>query len=67
MTKLFKALGNFMGSCFRLLPRLSTPSFPDALKRLGLVLAASMLMIIILTSIDAACLWMYVSNARRLA
>jgi len=37
------------------------PSIPDAVRLLGLVLTASMLMIVVLTSIDSVCLWMYVS------
>eukprot|EP00200_Dunaliella_tertiolecta_P014562 CAMPEP_0202396146 /NCGR_PEP_ID=MMETSP1127-20130417/94349_1 /ASSEMBLY_ACC=CAM_ASM_000462 /TAXON_ID=3047 /ORGANISM="Dunaliella tertiolecta, Strain CCMP1320" /LENGTH=93 /DNA_ID=CAMNT_0048998901 /DNA_START=231 /DNA_END=512 /DNA_ORIENTATION=+ len=65
--QLLRAMGAFLHSCLSLLPKLSAPSFPDAMKRLGLVLVASMLMIVVLTSIDSTCLWMYVTNARRLA
>ncbi|KAF5838302.1 hypothetical protein DUNSADRAFT_3098 [Dunaliella salina] len=65
--QLLRALGAFLLSCLHLLPKLSIPSLPDALKRLGLILVASMLMIVVLTSIDSTCLWLYVTNARRLA
>lgn len=57
----------FFADCWRVLRRLSAPSLPDAISRLGLILATSLVMIVVVTTIDSTFLWLYVSGARKLA
>lgn len=58
---------NFMKSAVGILPEMTAPSLPDALWRLGLILSCSLLMIVVLTTLDSTLLYLYVSNARVVA
>ena len=55
-------LWQWLGECVRLLPLLTMPTPRQVLTRLVLVLAASLLMLVILTSIDCALLYVYVGT-----
>jgi hypothetical protein len=59
------ALISFLQSCWELLPGFVSPSFPEALRRLVLVLGASVASIILVCTIDSAWLYLYLINARR--
>lgn len=59
------ALLSFLQSCWELLPGFVSPSFPEALRRLVLVLGASVASIIVVCTIDSAWLYLYLLNARK--
>mmetsp|Transcript_4906 Transcript_4906/g.10534 ORF Transcript_4906/g.10534 Transcript_4906/m.10534 type:complete len:147 (-) Transcript_4906:683-1123(-) len=52
-------------SCREVLPQFYRPSLREALSRMGLILAVSLFMIVLVSSIDAAMLQFYVLTARR--
>jgi hypothetical protein len=56
----------FVKSTWALVPLFSVLSPQQALRRMVLILAAAVGMIVLLTSIDSAMLYMYVRTARRL-
>ena len=56
----------FVQSCWALVPQFSVLSPQQALRRMVLILAAAVGMIVLLTSIDSALLYVYVRTARRL-
>lgn len=58
-------LVSWMQSCAELLPQIHWPLWAEALSRLGLVLAASLLLIVVVSTIDSSLLQLYVSTSRR--
>lgn len=60
------ALLGFLRACWRLLPEFASPSLPEAFRRLALVLGASLVMIVVISTIDSAWLYLYLLNARRI-
>ena len=61
------AAAAFVASCGSVLPQFSVLTPRQALQRMVLILAASLLMVVLLTSIDSTLLYMYVSHARKVA
>ncbi len=61
------AVGRFLAGCARVLRQLTAPTLPDAVNRLGLILLTTLFMIVVVTTIDSSCLWLFVANARKLA
>lgn len=59
-----KALVNFLHACWELLPEFVAPSLPEALRRLVLVLGASLALIVVVSTIDSGWLYLYLLNAR---
>ena len=57
----------FVASCGEVLPQFVSPPLPEALRRAGLVLAVSLVMVVVISSIDSAWLYLYLLRARRLA
>lgn len=60
-----RALLGFLRACWELLPEFVAPSVPEALRRLVLVLAASLAMVVVVSTIDSGWLWLYLLRARR--
>jgi preprotein translocase subunit SecE len=58
---------SFIRGCWVVVRQLSAPSVPDALKRLGLILLTTLIMIVVVTTIDSSYLSLFVANARKLA
>lgn len=56
---------NALSECWHTLLRLNTLPLPDAFRRLGLILFASMMLVVLITTIDSAYLSLYVALARR--
>lgn len=63
---LLRALWRFLGASAALLPQFSRPSPAEALRRLGLVLAASVVMVATVSAIDGAWLSLYLMRATAL-
>ncbi|GIL41959.1 hypothetical protein Vafri_30 [Volvox africanus] len=63
--KLFQAFMTFVVSCRDILPHFTVLSPQQALQRMILILAASLLMVVLLTTIDSGLLYVYVLAARR--
>ena len=61
------AAARFLAACCALLPQFVAPPLPEALRRAGLVLAASLVMVVVVSSVDSAWLYLYLLRARRLA
>jgi hypothetical protein len=61
------AAARFVASCGEVLPQFVSPPLPEALRRAGLVLAVSLVMVVVISSIDSAWLFLYLLRARRLA
>ncbi len=61
------AVAAFLRDCLGVLPQMALLSPPQALKRLALVLVASLVMVVVVTNIDAAWLHLYVLSARQVA
>lgn len=59
-----QSLAGFLRACWELLPEFVSPSLPEALRRLGLVLAASLFMVVVVSTIDSGWLFLYLANAR---
>lgn len=57
----------FVASCGEVLPQLESPSLPEALRRTGLVLAVSLVMVVVVSSVDSAWLFLHLLRARRCA
>ncbi|GIL81452.1 hypothetical protein Vretimale_982 [Volvox reticuliferus] len=62
---LFRAFVRFVVSCRDILPHFTVLSPQQALQRMILILAASLLMVVLLTTIDSGLLYVYVLAARR--
>lgn len=62
-----QSLLGFLHACWELLPQFISPGFREALRRLVLVLGASLLMIVVVSTIDSAWLYLYLLNARQIA
>ncbi|KAF8071127.1 RPL13 [Scenedesmus sp. PABB004] len=60
-----QALWVFLAASWALRPQFVAPSLPEALRRLVLVLAASLAMVVVISSIDSAWLYVYLATARR--
>ncbi len=60
-----QGFGRFLVACWQLLPQFVSPSLTEALRRLALVLGASLAMVIVISTIDAAWLYTYLLTARR--
>lgn len=56
---------SWVRSCGEVLPNFSRPSPRQALYRMGLVLAASLMMIVVISTIDGLLLQLYVAGSRR--
>ncbi len=63
--ELSSRLATWVLSCAEVLPHFSTPSPQQALYRLGLVLAASLILVVVISTIDGAMLQLYVTAIRR--
>jgi hypothetical protein len=59
--------GRFLGACLALLPQFVAPPLPEALRRCGLVLGVSLAMVVVVSSIDSAWLYLYLLRARHVA
>ena len=57
----------FVWSCGEVLPQFVSPPLPEALRRTGLVLAVSLVMVVVVSSIDSAWLYLYLLRARHVA
>lgn len=57
----------FVWSCGEVLPQFVAPPLPEALRRAGLVLAVSLVMVVVVTTIDSGWLFLYLLRARRVA
>jgi hypothetical protein len=57
----------FLKDCWNVFWRLSAPVPRDAIKQLGLILAASAVLIVVVTTIDSTSLYLYALIARRVA
>jgi hypothetical protein len=57
----------FVASCSEVLPQFESPPLPEALRRAGLVLAVSLVMVVVISTIDSAWLFLYLLRARQLA
>jgi hypothetical protein len=57
---------SFLRSCLELLPQFQGPKLPEAVRRLGLVLVVSLVMIMVLCTIDSMWLFLYLLRARSL-
>jgi hypothetical protein len=57
----------FVASCGEVLPQFESPPLPEALRRAGLVLAVSLVMVVVISTIDSAWLYLYLLRARQLA
>jgi len=55
----------FIYSCGEVLPQFVSPPLPEALRRTGLVLAVSLVMVVVISSVDSAWLYLYLLRARR--
>ena len=64
---LIMQLVSFLRSCLDLLPQFQGPKLPEAIRRLGLVLVVSLVMIMVLCTIDSMWLFLYLLRARGLA
>jgi hypothetical protein len=62
-----QALGAFLAAAWALAPQFVAPSLPEALRRLGLVLAASLAMIVVVCTLDSGWLHLYLLHARSAA
>lgn len=62
-----RSLLGFLRACWELRPEFVSPSLPEALRRLVLVLGASLVMIVVVSTIDSGWLYMYLVNARKVA
>jgi hypothetical protein len=60
-----RALASFLEACWGLLREFHSPSLGEALRRLVLVLGASLALIIVVSTIDSGWLYLYLLNARR--
>ncbi len=57
-------LPRFVGECLSVLPEFQAPPLAEALRRMGLVLGASLAMIVIISTIDSMWLYLFVRYAR---
>lgn len=62
-----QALLGFLRACWALLPEFVSPSLSQAMQRLALVLGASLVMVVLVSTIDSGWLYLYLLNARRVA
>lgn len=62
-----QALLGFLKACWALLPEFVSPSLSEATRRLCLVLGASLVMVVLVSTIDSGWLYLYLLNARRVA
>jgi hypothetical protein len=60
-----RALAGFLTACWGLLREFHAPHIGEALRRLALVLGASLALIVVVSTIDSGWLYMYLLNARR--
>jgi hypothetical protein len=60
-----RALAGFLTACWGLLREFHAPHIGEALRRLVLVLGASLALIVVVSTIDSGWLYMYLLNARR--
>lgn len=65
LRKLAGQLKRFLESCFQIRSNLYILSPKEATKRMVLILAASLLMIVVLTSIDSALMYLYLLNSKK--
>ncbi|GAX73332.1 hypothetical protein CEUSTIGMA_g786.t1 [Chlamydomonas eustigma] len=62
---LLSKLWEWMKSCFQILPQFYSPSACKAMYRMCLVLAASLFLIVVISTIDGIMLQLYVMGARK--
>jgi hypothetical protein len=62
-----QALLGFLKACWALLPEFVSPSLSQATQRLCLVLGASLVMVVLVSTIDSGWLYLYLLNTRRVA
>jgi hypothetical protein len=60
-----QSLIGFLRACWELLPEFVSPSLTEATRRLCLVLGASLVMVVLVSTIDSGWLYLYLLNARR--
>lgn len=66
LAKLLALLQAWLWSCVQALPQIHVVTFRQAMLRMGLVLAASLLLIVVISTIDGLLLQMYILGARQL-
>ncbi|KAG2498584.1 hypothetical protein HYH03_003335 [Edaphochlamys debaryana] len=67
VASLLRKAASFVVSCRDVLPQFTVLSPGQAVRRMVLILAASLLMVVVLTTIDSALLYTYICSARRVA
>ncbi|WIA32082.1 hypothetical protein OEZ86_002933 [Tetradesmus obliquus] len=60
-----RSLAHFLAACWGLLREFHAPTLGEALRRLALVLGASLALIVVVSTIDSGWLYCYLLNARR--
>lgn len=60
-----RVLAGFIAACWGLLREFHAPHLGEALRRLVLVLGASLALIVVVSTIDSGWLYLYLLNARR--
>ncbi|KAI8475496.1 MAG: hypothetical protein J3K34DRAFT_50818 [Monoraphidium minutum] len=61
------SLARFLISCGEVLPQFVAPPLPEALRRAGLVLAVSLVMMVVVNSVDSLWLYLYLLRSRVVA